>query len=120
MPPRAGLSRLDGAVLDGAVLDGAVLDGAVRDDPVPAETVGSVPGSAGAVTTSIPGPRASRGIRSTQPGRIRLAVVSLVPSGWICPAFSAKISRYRRPSPRNFCAISHKLSWNRPAGGCTT
>ena len=88
---------------------------AVLDEPV-----GSVPGSAGAVTTSMPGPWASWGIRSTQPGRIRLAMVSLDPSGWIRPAFSSKISRYRRPSPRWFCAISHRLSWNRPAGGCTT
>ena len=42
------------------------------------------------------------------------------PSGWIRSLFSSKISRYRRPSPRYFCAISHRLSWNRPAGGFTT
>ena len=33
------------------------------------------------------------GISSIQPGRIRLAIVSLVPSGWIRPWFSSKISR---------------------------
>ena len=42
------------------------------------------------------------------------------PSGCTRPEFRSKISRYRRPSPRYFCAISHKLSWNRPTGGFTT
>ena len=42
------------------------------------------------------------------------------PSGWTRPEFRSKISRYRRPSPRYFCAISHRLSWNRPTGGFTT
>ena len=69
---------------------------------------------------SRPGPWASRGMSSTQPGRIRLAMVSREPSGWTRFLFSSKISRYRRPSPRYFCAISHKLSWNRPTGGFTT
>ena len=84
------------------------------------------PGAAGvtrlspAGMASRPGPWASRGMCSTQPGRIRLAMVSREPSGWIRPEFSSKISRYRRPSPRYFCAISHKLSWNRPTGGFTT
>ena len=71
------------------------------------------------VTASMPGPWASLGINSTQPGRIRLAIVSLAPSGWTRSLFSSKISRYRRPSSRWFCAISHSDSWNRPTGGLT-
>ena len=42
------------------------------------------------------------------------------PSGCTRSLFRSKISRYRRPSPRYFCAISHRLSWNRPTGGFTT
>ena len=59
-------------------------------------------------------------MRSTQPGRMRLAIVSMDPSGCGRSLFSSKISRYRLPSPRWFSAISHRLSWNRPTGGLTT
>src|SRR5690242_7678839 len=67
----------------------------------------------------MPGPCASLGISSVQPGLIRLAMVSLDPSGWTRSLFSSKISRYRRPSPRWLLAISHSDSWNRPVGGLT-
>ena len=53
-----------------------------------------------ALTSSMPGPWASCGMRSTQPGRIRLAIVSVEPSGCGRSLFRSKISRYRLPSPR--------------------
>ena len=71
------------------------------------------------VTAWMPGPCASLGMSSVQPGLIRLAMVSLDPSGWTRSLFSSKISRYRRPSPRWLLAISHSDSWNRPTGGLT-
>ena len=56
--------------------------------PVVPWPVAPVPGS-WLVTTSMPGPLASRGMCSTQPGRIRLAMVSLLPSGWTRSRFSS-------------------------------
>jgi hypothetical protein len=52
----------------------------------------SSPASLG-VIASMPGPCASLGISSCQPGLIRLAMVSLEPSGWTRSLFSSKISR---------------------------
>ena len=43
--------------------------------------------------TSMPGPCASAGMCSTQPGRIRLEMVSMEPSGWTRSLFISKISR---------------------------
>ena len=45
------------------------------------------------VTSISPSPRASAGMISVQPGRIRLSSVSWEPSGWVRPWLSSKSSR---------------------------
>jgi hypothetical protein len=77
--------------MPGPALQPAELAGAGCDVPA-CQPVPSSPASLG-VTASIPGPWASFGISSSQPGLIRLAIVSLEPSGWTRSWFSSKISR---------------------------
>ena len=87
-----GRAGADGTGADGIgarTRTGTVAAGTVPAGAVPAGTAGSIPAAAGTWAISIPGPCASAGSCSTQPGRIRLAMVSFDPSGWTRPEFSS-------------------------------